>query len=171
MSLYRSLLGPDFDQLVIQLQEFHELNFCATGSLTVTHNPNPIAKIVVWLTRLPKEGSNLRTTVEVLAMNDRETWIRNIGTSKLVSKQSIRDGQLVETFGPMSIRFLTVVKDGGLVYQSDQTRLFGLSVPKFSRLSITASNMPSRAGWVVLVQVHFGKFGTICQYEGEMQLV
>ena len=171
MSLYRSVLGMDFDQLVFQLQEFHERNFCATGSLTVTHNPNPIAKIVVWLTRLPKKGSNLKTTVEVLAMNNGETWTRRIGKSKLVSRQSIRNGQLVEGFGPMTIRFLTVVKDGGLIYQSDQTRLFGLPVPKFARLSITASTMPSRVGWVVLVQIHFGKFGTICRYEGEMQLV
>lgn len=171
MSLYRSLLGPDFDQLVLQLQEFHELNFCAVGSLTVIHNPNSLAKIVVWLTRLPMKGSNLKTTVEVLAINNRETWTRRIGKSKLVSKQSIRNGQLVERFGPMTIRFLTIVKDGGLVYQSDQTRLFGLPVPKFARLSITTSTMPSRAGWVVLVQIHFGKFGTICQYEGEMQLV
>ena len=171
MAMYRALLGPDFDQLTQPLQDFHERNFCAQGSLTVTHNSNSIAKIVIWLTRLPKEGSNLRTTVEVLAMNDREAWFRRIGKSKLMSKQSIRNGQLVERFGPMTIRFLTVVKDGGLIYQSDQTRLFGLPVPKFARLSITASTMPSRVGWVVLVQVHFGKFGTICQYEGEMQLV
>ncbi len=169
MGLYQSVLGEDFVKLGAKLREYHDRPERVSVSLTVTHHSHWIPKFFVWLMRLPKAGTNLNTTLEVVVQGDEEIWLRQIGEVRLVTRQLEREGRLVEVAGPISFIFDVEAKDEAMVFHHYRSTLLGIAIPKHIAPVVNAKAEPKESGWKILVDILCPRYGTICRYEGEIK--
>ncbi len=170
MRLYRSILGPEFEQLSPTLQKFHDEDNTAEGVFTVTHDTRLISKVLIPFLRLPKPGIDLNMNLDVSVQAQEETWTRFLGPSKLVSHQSNENGLLKEQTGPLTFRFRVSVIDGGMEFTQLSCAFLGVPLPRIFSPRVNAKITPTEVGWSVLVVISFGNINAICQYEGEAQL-
>ena len=170
MRLYRSILGPEFDQLSPELQKFHDETVAATGVFTVTHDSRLISRLLIPFMRLPRAGVNLPMTLDIAVQGNEEKWTRFLGPSKVVSHQSNKDGILKEKTGPLTFRFKVTVIDGGMEFTQLSCAFLGVPLPNFLSPRVKAKITPATEGWSVHVVISFGKVSAICQHEGEAQL-
>lgn len=168
MGIYRKALGPDFDRLGDALVAFHSKSGHASGQLTVTHSRQFIPRFFVWLMRLPKEGVDLQTELTVDQTETTEVWSRQIGKTKLVTRQRTRDGRLLEQAGPLVFEFGLEEQGGAMVFHTYRSKLLGIPIPARIAPMIEASTAPFEGGWNVLVNIQCPRYGTICRYEGRM---
>ncbi len=168
--LYRTILGKEFERLAPVLQEFHDEANSAEGVFTVTHDPRIIARILVLVMRLPKAGTNLPMKLEISADNGSETWVRQIGVSKLVSHQSELEGKLIERTGPLKFRFRVSESNGGMDFIQLGCSFLGMKLPRILSPNVTAKITPNSGGWHVIVTIAVSRLGTICQYDGEAHI-
>lgn len=171
MGIYQRALGDDFQRLGVALQNFHAGSHSSIGTLTVSHATHPIPRFFVWLMRLPKKGQNLETHLEVQQSEQTEVWSRQIGATRLVTKQRLRNGKLVEQAGPLEFEFDLSEAGGAMVFHSYRSRILGIPLPKHIAPYINATATPGEGGWGVLVNIECPRFGVICRYEGEVKTV
>jgi hypothetical protein len=168
--LYRTILGTKFERLAPVLQEFHDKANSAEGVFTVTHDPRILSKILVRVMRLPRAGTNLPLKLEVTTESGSETWIRQLGVSKLVSHQSEHEGYLIERTGPLKFRFKVSESNGGMDFVQDGCSILGIELPQALSPIVNAKITPNSGGWHVIVAISIFRLGTICQYDGEAHI-
>ncbi len=74
VSLYRKILGDQFDKLPEALRGFHDLpeGGRGTGRFQIDRGAGPIARILGLLLRFPAAGTNVLLTLDVSVDGDRE---------------------------------------------------------------------------------------------------
>lgn len=169
VGIYQSALGAEFEKLGQALKKFHDGSNTSLGELTVTHSKRLIPKFFIWLMNLPREGVKLETHLEVTQTENSEVWNRRIGTTRLITRQQLRNGKLVEQAGPMQMEFDLSESHGAMIFHSYRSRILGIALPDRIAPFIHASATPSEQGWDVLVEIQCPRYGTICCYQGEMR--
>lgn len=168
MGLYQSVLGEDFEKLGNTLREFHTHPETVSGHLSVSHHTHWVPKFFVWLMRLPKQGSNLETHLEVDVQGEEEVWSRKIGEVRLVTRQRVKNGKLVEIAGPISFVFDVEAEGEAMVFHHYRSTLLGIPIPKHIAPVVNAKAQPMEKGWSMWVDILCPRYGTICRYEGEI---
>lgn len=168
MGIYQQALGDDFKQLGEALQRFHSGSNSSVGMLTVTHNPHPVSKLFVWLMQLPKAGTHLETHLSVVQHDSEEVWTRKIGETRLVTRQRVKNGKLIENAGPLTFEFDLSQSGGAMLFHSYRSRILGVPLPKHIAPFIEADATPNETGWLVDVRIKCPRYGCICRYEGNV---
>lgn len=173
---YQSLLGDRYNQLHPHVRAAHE-PLTAVGSVDVVHGTYILTPLFVRMMNLPAAASASPVTLCV-TMDEASTgaeasmtWMRQIGTTRLNTRQFASDGCLVERSGPGRIEFdITADESGALQYQRTRCRFLGVPLPEALSPHVRATVAPTTDGWHVDVIVEW-RGHAICRYHGAMKPV
>jgi hypothetical protein len=170
-SLYRRLLGPDFDRLPPALRRFHDASggASAAGVVCVRRGGPPVARAVARILRLPPEGDRVDVRLRVTAENDgRECWERMFAAHRLRTTQWLERGRLVERVGAAAFTFDVAADERGMRFRSVGFRWLGVPVPPRLAIGIDADVRGFDEHWNVKVIVRAARAGVISSYEGRI---
>ena len=99
--LFRRLLGSTIDDLPPVLREAHDstIDRCWRGVAQVEANPNPLARLLCRLMRLPAAGTDIPVTVRFERRGTAEHWHRDFTGRRYRSTLAERDGLMIERMG------------------------------------------------------------------------
>jgi hypothetical protein len=166
-SLFRRVLGAEFESLPPQLRALHEGSAIWKGEATITRGRNPIAHLCAWATRLPPARERVPTAVEFIAEGGGETWRRDFGGARMVSRYRERHGQLRERLGMVEFVFALGVSDGEILWATRHVRLFGVIPLPASWFAQVRCREREHAGrYEFLVEAALPLIGPLIRYEG-----
>lgn len=179
-ALYPRLIGTFWQELDEAVRRVH-LNgesVRATGSLRVRHGKGWLARLLLWLFRMPPAAEAVETRLVITPYGHGEKWLRVFGNWPLVTMQGEQaGGLLLERFGVLEFRFRLEVAEGSLVYRqiSAVFRLGPLSLPlpRWLAPHVAAREKPvgDRNQIHVSVEVNFPLLGPLIAYEGKLTRV
>lgn len=168
-SLLRRLLGADLDQVGQALRDFSDNPRQAEGFLSVWHHPGRIARFMIRVMKLPAEGQDQMTTVDVDQQPGREVWRRSIGETRFQTRQAVVGQLLEEASGPFRFRYEILVEEGVLRYRQARALFLGIPLPRFLSPMTDAEVRGDDAGWTVRVTVSCPRCGPIFGYSGRIE--
>ncbi len=145
--LYRQLLGADFDRLPRALRDFHDTpgGGRAVGTAAVRRTFGWLG----WLAGFPRAGENVDLQLRVVADESSETWIRSFGGKDLRTVQRRVGDLLLESSGPVRIRFRVMADATGIRFASQGARFWFVPIP----LRIEAREWGGDSSWQFEVTV------------------
>lgn len=153
------------------VRDLHVWRTRATGRFRVERGRKPGARVVAWLLRLPKAGREVPLTFRAVRSAAGEVLHRRFGGRVLRTRQFVRDGELVERYGPLEFTFRLVAQDGALrfIQKGCGVRVgpLLLGVPRGIRPHVESwcsSPDGCRAG--VAVRITAPRLGLVLAYEG-----
>jgi Domain of unknown function (DUF4166) len=177
MPLYQQLLGPAWVDLAPAVQRAHQSNpqIDRVGSFNITHGPGRLARLLVYLLRLPPAAQNVPTSLHVKSNNSHEHWSRTFGNFSLQTLQYSHDNHLLaERFGKLEFLFQLEVRAGGICFRQRRAAicLGRLRLPLLPSLSpkIFAEETPGKSEnqTCVHVTVRLPLLGMLIDYQGQM---
>ena len=110
---FARVLGTDFAELPAALRNFHGVGRFRrfVGKAVVEVSTGPVAQAALWIAGFPRRGGTVQLEIEVEARDGRETWRRDFGGTRTRSTLEFRDGEALETFGPVTCA-LDIRRDG-----------------------------------------------------------
>ncbi|WP_262378778.1 DUF4166 domain-containing protein [Luteimonas viscosa] len=126
-TLFQQALGASYFRLPESLRRLHGQRGRErwSGVAEIERGRNPLARMCAWIARLPKAGREVATSVEFSADAEGETWKRDFGGQKMVSRLSLKDGLMRERLGPLQFRFALHGNDGAIWWTVAGVRLLG----------------------------------------------
>jgi Domain of unknown function (DUF4166) len=167
-SLYRRVLGEQFDRLPSSLHVFHDAvrGGRGTGRFELRRGSGVIARIAARLFRLPAEGSDVAVTLDVVVEDGCERWIRDFGGRRLESVQWEHAGFLVEKAGHLRLAFRLSADDAGLRFVSRRAWFFGVPLPRWLAPEVQATVVAHEEGWRTDVRVCLPGGSLLLGYSG-----
>jgi hypothetical protein len=178
--LFRGLLGATWADLAEPVRSLHGegQTVHAAGTFRVQHGNNRLARLIVWLARMPAAGESVDVRLAVVPGQRGEEWRRSFAGRPLVSFQSRRSGGLLaEDMGPLQMRFRLEVRDGALLYHTAGAALrlgpLRIPLPRWSAPSVTACEKaaPDGIATEVLVEVRMPLLGLVLAYQGTVRTI
>ena len=168
VSLYRRILGDQFDKLPEALRGFHDLpkGGRGTGRFQIERGAGLIARILGLLLRFPAAGANVLLTLDVSVEGDRERWIRDFGGRCLKSIQWVQDGLLIEKAGLIRFAFRLSADETGMSFALQRAWFLSVPLPRFLSPQIKASAFAENRGWRVDVQLSLPWGAPVLRYDG-----
>jgi hypothetical protein len=169
-SLYRRLLGRDFDRLPAALRGFHDSAGGGSGAgvFRVWRSAGASARAVARALRLPPEGDGVAVTLQVAVRHEREVWERTFGAHRVRTKQWLEDGRLIERAGGARLVFDVAADERGMRFRSVGFAWLGAPLPRGLAPEVEADVEGFDAHWEVAVVVRAPRLGVITSYEGRI---
>jgi hypothetical protein len=169
-SLYRRLLGRDFDRLPLALRAFHDAAGGGSGAgvFRVRRASNPVARSVARILGLPPEGDDVPVTLRVTVENGGELWERTFSAHRLRTRQWLEGGRLIERLGAVTLAFDLTADERGMRFRSVRFRWLGVPVPRRVAIEVAADVRGFEGYWEVAVVVRAPRVGVITSYEGRI---
>jgi hypothetical protein len=167
-SLYRRVLGPDFDALPAVLKRFHDAaeGGRAQGTFRVVRGSGVVRNIVASLLRLPKAGENVPICLEVVVQGDRERWLRHFPGRCTTTVEWADGNLLMERFGLSSFSSILAVEGSRVRYIFQRAWLAGIPLPVWLSPHVESYVDAGETGWRVVVHIFAPILGEIVHYEG-----
>lgn len=171
--LFRRLLGAEIDDLPPVLRAAHDSRADQrwSGLARVEANPNPVARMLCLMMRLPAPGTAIPVTVQFERRGGAEHWHRDFGGRRYGSTLVERDGLMIERMGMATNIFRVSVKDGALRLDLIGFRFLGVPLPSALRPHCHAREHEDDGGYVFDVPVALWPFGRIIRYTGHMEQI
>jgi len=140
----------------------------ATGVFRIVRAHGFIRNICSWIMHLPPAGKRVFVRLEVIERKYGEQWVRDFSGHRLVTKQWIRNGLLIESSGPFRFGFRLSVEDKTLKFRMARCWMLGIPLPLPLAPRVTADITGREASWRTVVEVGAPFVGPLVRYEGEM---
>ena len=177
VALYPRIVGTAWADLSEPVQQFHlfQKQWRGTGLFTIRHGSGVLARLLVWLMRLPAEGDDVPVELVVDANENGEQWNRKFAGRPFITKQSERAGGfMAERIGLTEILYRLTVKDRALCYEQVSAALrlgrLRLPLPRLFAPKIAAREWaaPDGRGVYVSVEVRAPLAGLLIHYQGNI---
>jgi hypothetical protein len=167
-SLYRRILGAQFDALPPVLRRFHDANGsgCARGTFRVKRAAGPLRNAMASLLGLPRSGSDVPVQLHVEVEGERERWVRDFGGQRVVTVQWVRGNVLMESRGWTSLSAELVIEGSRLQYVFCRAWFAGIPIPRGLSPSVESYVDAGETGWRVVVRIFAPMLGELIRYEG-----
>ena len=174
-TLYRALLGPDFDRLPLAIREMHDHTREARGRADIVNGTSPLARLICRLSRLPKTGRNVEVITKFETISGGERWTRIFNgqafhTDMLIDKNA-KHPCVFERFGPFKFRLAFVSSPEGNDLIPESVTLFGLPLPKFLCPEAVGRERVKEGVYHFDVAVRMPLVGEIVRYDGLIEPV
>jgi len=171
-SLYRQILGKDFNSLGRELQIFHSMagRVNLAGKCEVKAPHTAIGRLIGWLFALPKATAETDFRFELEADARQETWRRHYPSRMMVSRMRVRFGTLVERLGPVDLHFKLRAGNGRLTMLLQGMTVCGIPCPRFLIPSVLAEETASPGKLHFNVAAHLPLVGVLAEYRGYLQI-
>ncbi len=182
MSIYAQALGSGFITLAPVLKRLHGSWECRNlaGVLKVNIGKRPLAKMLLWLCRLPRAQTAMPTQLRVVPFRNGERWLRYFGRREFFTYQrsglsgaakdaTAEGGEIRERFGPVTVDLRVSVQGESLRVRSTGTRLFGLKLPRWLSVGVVALEMPrDEISFYCDIRLSMPCAGTLLRYHGTL---
>jgi len=177
LTLYPRLLGASWHDLDEAVRQAHYVGkpVRSSGWLQVRHGSGWLARLLVWLLRMPLAGDAVRTRLVVTPQGKRERWQRSFGARFLVTTQWEESGNLLaERMGPLEIYFRLHATNRALVYRQTGAALrlgpWRLDLPSWLAPRVVAQEEPGGhpERIHVAVEIVAPLLGLLISYDGAM---
>ena len=167
-SLYRQILGRQFDALPAALRRFHDApgGGRARGTFRVDRAAGRLRNALASLLGLPKAGSDVPVHLRVVVEGERERWIRDFQGHRVETVAWVWRDLLMESLGWTSFAS-ALVRDGSrLSYEFRRAWFAGIPIPRWLSPSVESYVDAGEAGWRVVVGISVPVLGELVRYEG-----
>jgi hypothetical protein len=168
VSLYRRILGTQFEALPPALRRFHDLpdGGRAAGTLRVERPRGWLRHGLAACAGLPAAGSDIPVRLEVHVDADRERWVRHFPDRRLTTVQWANNQLLMERSGPITLACALVVDGPRLIYEFQRSWFLGIPMPRRLAPSVESWAEGDDRGWRVMVRLIAPPLGDLIRYEG-----
>jgi hypothetical protein len=131
-SIYRQILRERFETLAPELRAFHDVRGAARfrGQCRIEGAPGIAGRLLARLAGMPGSTPGADFEFELLASDERESWIRRFPGRAMRSTMHAAEGELVERFGPVSFWFSLIAADGRLEMVLARVKILGVPLPR-----------------------------------------
>lgn len=165
-TLYKTLLGTEFNALSPLLQRFHTgQNKVWRGEAQVNWSTSQLLRLFLKLGSLPKESAKLPVTVCITNNKNGEIWHRNFGGKAMRSRQKLHGKTLCESFGPVSLALTNQIQQGSLYQTCSRSRILGVPLPHPFAFRIAAREWQTGERFNFDVEISLAKLSLI-RYRG-----
>ncbi|HEY6968871.1 MAG TPA: DUF4166 domain-containing protein [Candidatus Angelobacter sp.] len=189
-SIYAQVLGPAFCGLAPALKRLHgsqPRRF--TGILTVRTGSHSLARLSLWLARLPMAQGAVPCCLCLIPSHRGERWQRLIGSSKFITdqrlavskwnwhgngprtgwKQPANNAEIREQFGPITLLLHLRVKGQSLWVRSIRTWILGIPLPGWLGIKVLAHERPlSNDSFNCNIRVYLPGLRPLLRYTGRL---
>ncbi len=137
-----------------------------SGVFAVERGRSRLARAVAAALRLPRAGRAVPVTLRVTRRGDTETWDRVLGGRRLVTRQRVEGGRLVERAGPLRLVFDGAYDGDALALTLVRATVAGLPVP----VRVVAVVRGDATTVDVAVTVTTSRAGLLLRYGGRLAL-
>ncbi|MFE8584372.1 DUF4166 domain-containing protein [Sphingomonas sp. NCPPB 2930] len=171
--LFRRLLGSTINDLSPVLRDAHDSRMDQRwrGVAQVETHPNPLARLLCLMMRLPAPGTAIPVTVQFERRGSAEHWHRDFAGRRYHSTLVERDGLMIERMGMATNIFRVSVEDGALRLDLIGFRFLGVPLPSTLRPHCHAREHGNDGCYVLDVPVDLWPFGRIIRYTGRMERI
>lgn len=171
-SLYRQVLGTDFDLLAPELQRFHSMagRVELSGKCSVEGPQSIAGRLLGAMFALPKATSETLFRFELDADARQETWRRHFPGRRMVSHMRVGKGMLAERFGPVKLHFKLEADDGQLTMLLRSVTVFGIPAPSFLMPVVLAHERGALGKLHFSVSARLPLLGRLAAYHGYLDL-
>jgi Domain of unknown function (DUF4166) len=170
-TLYRRLLGQDFERLPPAVRALHDVREATTwvGRADVVRGSTSAARLVATLFGLPPAGADQPLRVTFTPDDATEQWVRVFGDKRFVSTQSAVGAVLHERVGPCVLHMTLQQEADGLGLTLQSARLLGVPLPKFLLPQISTRESDRDGRYHFDVAAHVPLFGLLVHYVGWLE--
>lgn len=167
-SLFRRLLGAEFERLAPRVREVHGgASLQLRGRATVTRGNAALARLIGRIAGLPDAQRDAAVRIDLDVGGQRETWTRHFGASRpMRSHLREREGLLVEQLGPVRLRFRLQQQYAAVVWQLQSVSLLGIPAPRRWFAATTARSFEQGGRYCFKVDVSLPFVGHVIGYHG-----
>lgn len=171
-SLYRQVLGEDFDSLDHELQIFHSMvgQVSLVGRCEVKGPHNTLGHLIGLVFALPKTTAETDFLFELDADARQETWRRHYPSRMMISRMRVQSGALVERLGPVDLHFTLKADNGMLKMLLQGITVCGIPCPQFLIPSVLAEETASPGKLHFNVAAHLPLVGVLAVYRGYLHI-
>jgi hypothetical protein len=171
-SVYRQVLGHDFQLLASELQRFHSMQGRVelSGQFTVKGPHSTAGRVMSAMFALPKATAETPFKFELDAGSRQATWRRHFPGRLMVSKIRVGAGVLVERFGPINFHFRLQADQGQLNMLLQSVTVFGIRAPKFLMPTVMAQETGAHGKLHFCVSAHLPLVGLLAEYRGYLDI-
>lgn len=171
-SLYRLLLGAQFDTLAPSLQALHvrDGRHRYHGKVEVERGAGLLSRLCAWATKLPRAGRG-PIMVEILAEAGRERWTRVFAGRAMRSRLWSHDGLLCERLGPVKLGFRLSIEAVAHVgpsihWRLERVRVLAVPLPVRWFTGVHAREYESKGRYHFDVAANLPMAGLLVHYKG-----
>lgn len=115
-SLYRQVMGSQFDTLAPELRKLHDQTTSRIfhGHCDIQPAESRIAQCICWMLRLPTRTASGAFKFEMHLLPGKEIWLRHFPNRLMRSTMSVESGQLIERFGFVKFIFELAAEQNAL---------------------------------------------------------
>ena len=132
-SLFETRLGAGYAVLPPMVQRLHAADSPPVwqGRASVTRGANPLAWLIGKIVGFPPTNPDVPVRVTIDRSADGETWTRDFGGARFSSRLHVAQGELRESFGPMTFVIALAGTAQGVAMPVSGWRYFGIPMPRF----------------------------------------
>ena len=146
--------------------------FTYAGRVNVERGKGALSRVCGKFARLAPDMQDAPITVEFLTSPMREVWRRDFDGSPLVSRLSVKDGQLHERMGLITFRFRLFRIDKELHWVGERARILGIfPLPNSWLESVRCIESGNEGKYHFLVDAKLPWIGQLVKYEGWLEPV
>jgi NAD(P)-dependent dehydrogenase (short-subunit alcohol dehydrogenase family) len=168
--LYRTVMGEALDTLPAPVVKLHNLvgSGGAIGSAQVTRGTSWLAGLVCAAMAFPPAGDTpLHVSFE--EHNGAETWTRDFNGKRFKSMLAQRNGQLTESFGPLTFTFDLTTDNRCLNMRIISWTAFGIPLPLWLSPTSVARESGDGEDFCFDVSIDLPLIGRVVRYEGRLR--
>jgi hypothetical protein len=167
-SLYRRILGAEFDALPEVLRRFHDAGgeSRARGTFRVERGAGWLRNAIAAILGMPPAGSDVPVRLRVVAEGDRERWIRDFDGHRVETVEWARGDLLMERSGPVCFSCSLVLDGSRLIYEFRRAWFAGVPIPRWLSPHVESYLDADVSGWRVVVRIFAPIVGRLVSYEG-----
>jgi hypothetical protein len=167
-SLYRRLLGDDFDRLPPALRDFHDVererHFRAV--FRITRGRGWVRGLLCRLGRLPPAGAEVPLRLRVVPEGERERWVRDFGGHRMESVQWAAGGLMHESLGAVRLAFRLTVDGTALRLEAVRAWVLGVRWPMALAPRGSGVEVGGADGCAIVARAEAPLLGLLIRYEG-----
>lgn len=172
-SLFRRVLGRDYEKLPPALQTMHDTGagLRGEGRADVIRGSSLMAKLAGALFRLPPAKRNEPVWFDFVPETDKdgEAWRRDFNGHILETRhrpRGKRPKQVLEKLGPLTLVLTVAFERGGIAYRLTGLRFLGLPIPRFLGPRVEARETEEQGYFVFESTVTLPVGGRLIRYRG-----
>jgi len=167
-SLFKRILGANFDRLPPILQQIHAVQASQTfsGRCDITGGATWASRFLARAAALPPPGRNVPVEVTIESSPDCEQWRRSFNGRRMHTRLTEREGRLVERLGAVQLTFVLEVVENRIVWSVVEARAMGVRLPTSWFGNVMATEAVDAGRYHFDVRAGLPYIGLLIHYRG-----
>lgn len=172
-SLYKRILGPQYEKLPVVVQELHnyEGSSIYRGECRVERGTNMISNLCATILSLPKAGEAVPVEVKFKQEGEKEHWQRSFDGQPFRSLQWQKNNLLYERLNLTTLVFKVIATPEKLSLELQDVRILGVSMLSILHPKVIAQESEVNGKFQFTIHTTLPLTGLLVAYKGTLERV